>query len=101
MEAGLNNFRRQMTQGFIIGRPGKGHDTAIVGRDRRLVEADIGEIVVEFAMAAYRFILLQEAYAVLGNENSAGVQATFTASYKSAEVNRLSPGPIGFSTVGR
>ena len=88
-----------MTQGFIIGRPGKGHDTAIVGRDRRLVEADIGEIVAELAMAANRFILLQEAYAILGNENSAGAQATFTTGIKRRSKEALT-GADRVGTVG-
>jgi hypothetical protein len=61
-----------MAQGIVIGRPGEGHDAAVVGRNRGLIEADVAEIVAELAVAVDRFILLQEADAVLGDKNPAG-----------------------------
>jgi hypothetical protein len=68
----LDNFIGQVAQGIIIGRPREGHNAAIVGRNRGLIEADIAEIVAELAVAVDRFILLQEADAVLGDKNAAG-----------------------------
>lgn len=71
MEAGLNNFSREVAQHVVIRRPCKGHDPAVIGRNGRLIEADVRKIGAELAMAVERFILLQEADAVLCDKDPA------------------------------
>lgn len=72
MKTRLNNFARQVTKSVVVRRPGEGHDAAVVGRNRRLVEADIAEVMTQLSVAVERFILLQEAHAVLGNKMPPG-----------------------------
>lgn len=72
VKARLNDFAGKMAQRLVVARPCKGHDPAVIGRNRRPVEADVAKIVAQFAMATDRFILLQEADAVLRNENPPG-----------------------------
>ena len=52
--------------------PSKGHDPAVVGRNGSLIEANIAKIGAQFAVAVERFILLQEADAILRHEDTAG-----------------------------
>lgn len=68
MKTRLNNFARQVTKSAVVRRPGEGHNAAVIGRNRRLVEADIAEVMTQLAVAVERFILLQEAHAVLGDK---------------------------------
>ncbi|MDF2528614.1 MAG: hypothetical protein K0S17_3699 [Enterobacter mori] len=70
VEARLNDFGREMTQHLVVGRPRKGHDPAVIGRDRGLVEADVAKVGAQLAVAVEGFILLQEADAVLRDEDS-------------------------------
>lgn len=72
MKTRLNNFARQVAKSVVVRRPGEGHNAAVIGRNRRLVEADIAEVMTQLAVAVERFILLQEAHAVLGDKNAAG-----------------------------
>ena len=76
MEARLDNLRGEMTQDVVIRRPGKGHDPAVVGRNGSLIEANIAKIGAQLAVAVERFILLQEADAILRHEDTARVQTT-------------------------
>lgn len=94
VKARLNDFAGKMAQRLVVARPGKGHYPAVIGRNRRLVEADVAKIVAQFAMATDRFILLQEADAVLRNENPSRIQAAFAAFIKSRGEEAF-PGPIG------
>lgn len=82
MEAGLDNFGGEMAQDVVIRRPGKGHDPAVVSGDRRLVEADVSKIGAQLTVAIKRFILLQEANAVLRHKNPARLQAALAAFVK-------------------
>ncbi len=94
MKTRLNNFARQVAKSVVVRRPGEGHNAAVIGRNRRLVEADIAEVMTQLAVAVERFILLQEAHAVLGDKNAARIQATLTAFIKGGG-KQVSPGPIG------
>src|SRR5471030_3557818 len=62
-----------------VGRPGKSHDAAVIGRDRGLIETDVTEIVAQLGMAVDRFILLEEADAVLRHKYAARLQTAGTA----------------------
>lgn len=94
MKTRLNSFTRQVAKGVVVRRPGESHDAAVISWNRRLVEADIAEVMTQLAVAVERFILLQEAYAILGDKNPAWIQAALTAFIKGGG-KQLSPGPIG------
>lgn len=79
MKTRLNDFGRQMAQCFVIRRPREGHYAAVVGRDRRTVEADIGEVMAELAVAVEGFVLLQEADAVLRDKDPTRIQTALAA----------------------
>lgn len=72
MKTRLNNFTRQVAESVVVRRPGEGHDAAIIGRNRRLVEPNIAEVMTQLAVAVERFTLLQEADAVLGDKMPPG-----------------------------
>lgn len=99
MKTRLNNFARQVTKSVVVRRPGEGHDAAVIGRNRRLVEADIAEVMTQLAVAVERFILLQEAHAVLGDKNAARIQATLTAFIKGGGKQAFA-GAYRIGTVG-
>ncbi len=56
MKTCLNNFARQVAKSVVVRRPGEGHNAAVIGRNRRLVEADIAEVMTQLAVAVERFI---------------------------------------------
>lgn len=73
-ENGPDDFTGKMAQGFIVRGPREGHDAAVIGWDRRLIEAYITKVMAELTMAIDGFILLQETNAVLSNEDSSGLR---------------------------
>lgn len=75
MKTRLNNFARQVAKSVVVRRPCEGHNAAVIGRNRRSVEADIAEVMTQLAVAVERFILLQEARRS-GRQNAARIQAT-------------------------
>lgn len=77
-ENGLDDFTGKMAQRFVVRGPCEGHDAAVVGGNRRLIEAYVAKVMAELAMAIDGLILLQEADAVLSDE-SARVEAALAA----------------------
>jgi hypothetical protein len=43
VKTGLDDFTGKMAQRFVVRRPCEGHDPAVVGGNRRLIEADVAK----------------------------------------------------------
>ena len=59
MKAGLDDFAGKVAKGFVVRGPCEGHDAAVIGWNRRLIEAHIAKVVTEFTMAIDGLILLR------------------------------------------
>lgn len=105
MKTGLDDFTGKMAQGFIVRGPREGHDAAVIGWDRRLIEAYITKVMAELTMAIDGFILLQETNAVLSNEDSSRIEAAFAAFVKGGSEQALAGtdriGAVGDNDVKR
>ncbi len=80
VKALLQGRQIALAQRRVLARPGEGHDAAVIGRDRRLIEADVAKVAAQFGVAVDRLVLLQETDAVLRDENAALIQAAGAAS---------------------
>lgn len=76
MKTGLDDFTGKMAQRFVVRGPCEGHNAAVVGGNRRLIEAYVAKVMAELAMAIDGLILLQEADAVLSDEDPAWVEGS-------------------------
>lgn len=65
MKTCLNNFARQVAKSVVVRRPGEGHNAAVIGRNRRLVEADIAEVMTQLAVAVERLKFLLDRKSVV------------------------------------
>ena len=105
MKAGLDDFAGKVAKGFVVRGPCEGHDAAVIGWNRRLIEAHIAKVVTELTMAIDGLILLQEADAVLSDENPTRIEAAFTAFIKCGSEQALAGtdriGAIGDNNVKR
>lgn len=74
VKALLQSRQIDLAQRRVLACPSKGHDAAVIGRDRCLIEADVAKVAAQFGVAVDRFVLLQETDAVLRDENTALIQ---------------------------